>query len=183
MSTNSNKRPKIVPMSEAEEDPNAKWAHALPLEQVRLVEDRRAELEFMKDLFFERLPIGKDTGALEATFNRINEAICNQETINHDEFPSYDEVDVDGAVQDPPKEFHYFSASVLEQQARRGQLEPHGPPLETDHEPLTQSQDMASPSDGQTCDSASGDVEEHGDMEPDAFSTNWNPLDHSDGDD
>jgi hypothetical protein len=164
------------------EDPNAKWSHALPLEETRLWDDKKAELEFMKDLFFERLPIGKDTKQIEEHFNRLEEAIANKENINHDEFPDYDTVDLDGAVQDPPKDYHYFSAAVLKQQADRGRINLDRHPIAALDEPSPEQEDMDTTPDGQTCDSASSESEINGDLQPDAVSTNWDADHHSDGD-
>ena len=182
MSNKSTRKGKIKPSSEIVEDPNAKWSHALPLEETRLWDDKKAELEFMKDLFFERLPIGKDTKQIEQTFNRLQEAIDNKENINADEFPDYDTVDLDGAVQDPPKDFHYFSAAVLKQQADRGRIELDGHPLKTINEPSPEQEDMDPTPDGQACNSASSDSEINGDLQPDAERPYTDPFSDSDGD-
>jgi Zn-dependent M32 family carboxypeptidase len=136
----------------------------------------------MKDLFFERLPIGKDTKQIEEHFNRLEEAIANKENINPDEFPDYDTVDLDKAVQDPPQDFHYFSAAVLKQQADRGRIDTTRHPLETIEQPSTQSQDMDTTPDGQACDSASSDSEINGDLQPDWERVYRDPFGAPDGD-
>lgn len=183
MTTKRIKKSKIIPQSDKEEDPNAKWSHALPLEETRLWDDKKAELEFMKDLFFERLPIGKDTNAIKEHFNRLEEAIANKENINPDEFPDYDTVDLDKAVQDPPKDYHYFNAAVLKQQASRGQLDTTRYPLASIVEHGPELQNMAAATDGQACDSASSQPEIDGDIQPDSERPYTDPFSDSDGDD
>lgn len=183
MTTKNARKSKIKPKSEEIEDPNAKWGHALPLEETRLWDDKKAELEFMKDLFFERLPIGKDTQAIEAEFNRLQQAIDNKENINCDEFPDYDTVDVDGSVKDPPKDFHYFSASVLKQQAERGRIDTAGYPLEAIDEFSAKSENVDTSSDRSLRDSAQGDAEEYGNMESDTQCIYGDPLSDTDSDD
>ncbi len=108
--------------SPEKEDPNAKWDHALSLQDTKIWSDRQAELDFMKDLFMNKLPIDKnehDMDGLNDYFNRVQEAIFTKDpNFQYDEFPGdYSTVDIDGAVQRPPTQYKYFSQDLFKQQA------------------------------------------------------------------
>ena len=110
----------MVHIQDIEEDPNAKWEHALSLEDTKLWQDRQNELDFMKDLFNHKLPIDETAKPeIEEYFNRLQEAIFTKdENFKYDEFPTdYSTIDVDGAVAKPPTQYKYFSQDLFKQQA------------------------------------------------------------------
>jgi hypothetical protein len=113
---------KRVHSPEKEEDPNAIWQHALSLEDTKIWVDRQNELDYMKDLFMNHLPINKvqhNMDEIEDYFNRVQEAIYTKdENFKYDEFPrDYSVIDVDGAVQRAPSQYKYFSQDLFKQQA------------------------------------------------------------------
>ncbi|NBX48664.1 hypothetical protein EBT25_01760 [bacterium] len=104
------------------EDPNAIWDHALSLQDTKIWIDRQNELDFMKDLFFNKLPINENEHKMEELndyFNRVQQAIFTKDpNFKYDEFPrDYSVIDIDGAVQRPPTQYKYFSQDLLKQQA------------------------------------------------------------------
>jgi len=104
------------------EDPNAIWDHALSLQDTKIWVDRQNELDFMKDLFFNKLPINEiehNMDDIKDYFNRVQEAIFTKDPdFKYDEFPrDYSVIDIDGAVQRPPSQYKYFSQDLFKQQA------------------------------------------------------------------
>lgn len=120
------KKQKQLKFSEEEEDPNKKWGHAYSLEETRFWDDRKTELQYMKDLFDVNLPTGERRENVTAIFNELEEAIDNKDpTIQNDKFDNdFGTIDIDGAVASPPKQYKYFSADLFKQQAsdRQGGL-------------------------------------------------------------
>lgn len=118
-----NSRPKWSRSPSPErEDPNAIWDHALSLQDTKIWVDRQNELDFMKDLFFNKLPINEiehNMDDIKDYFNRVQEAIFTKDpNFKYDEFPrDYSVIDIDGAVQRPPSQYKYFSQDLFKQQA------------------------------------------------------------------
>lgn len=137
------KKPLVVKSDDDDEDPNAKWTHALPLEDTKLWKDKAAEAGFMKDLILNKLPIGEDTDHIHEYFNRLEKAISTKEPIDNDNFDyGYDEIDVDGAVDQPPEQYQYFSADLLKQQASKPTNRQHANAIEAADDVLSSQQDV-----------------------------------------
>ncbi len=108
------------------EDPNALWDHAESLEDTQLWQDRQNELDFMRDLFFTKLPLNQEKAQeVEEYFNRVQEAIYTKDpNFKYEDFPDdYSTVDIDGAVQRPPTQYKYFSQDLFKQQGSKSQGE------------------------------------------------------------
>ena len=108
---------------------NDYWTHAQSLEEERMRADKIGELEFMKDLFTNHLPVGKNREEIDKYFMDLEKVIYTTDyhKIKNDEFP---EPDVDECVcgiehdESLPadhkcqrREYKYFSADLLKQQA------------------------------------------------------------------
>ena len=141
--------PRIKNADKSEEDPNAKWQHALSLQDTKLWQDKQNELDFMRDMFFDKMPMGPDKDKLNEYFNLVQQAIDNKDpNLQNDEFSSFAEsVDIDGAVKDPPTTYHYYQSLLLEQQAKQEfQRELLGS-IEAEHQHCPEPQTMDDPTD------------------------------------
>lgn len=102
------------------------FPHAISAESFINKKQRQAELEFMKELFLEKLPIGENTEHIHAYFNELEKVISTKdEQVRNEDFKSIDEEP--GAVQ---REYTYFTPSVLKEQSSR--LLERGIPQEMD---------------------------------------------------
>lgn len=90
------------------------FSHALSLETIKKHCEQKAEFLFMRDLFDRHLPIGNDRTAIEEIFNRLEEAICNKETILNDEFD--DGPAIDAGIE---PDYKYYSPALLKEHAGR----------------------------------------------------------------
>lgn len=90
-------------------NPNDAWNHAGSIESKRMREDRRVELEQMKDLFLNKLPIGDNKEHIEQYFNDLEKVIYTTDDVKNDEFPT----------DDAQRDYRYFSASLLKERASR----------------------------------------------------------------
>lgn len=91
------------------DNPNDVWSHAVSIEEKRMKYDRRVELEYMKDLFLNKLPIGDNVEHLQRYFNDLEKVIYTTDNVKNDEFPS----------NDTERDYRYFSASLLKERASR----------------------------------------------------------------
>lgn len=94
------------------------WAHAGSLENERMLQDRKTELEHMRMLFMNVLPVGKNRDDIISYFNRLEELIFTKghESVKNEQFPD----DPDG-IQ---REYKYFSASISKERASKPQILP-----------------------------------------------------------
>lgn len=99
-----------------------RWAHAESLESKRLADDRRAELEFMKTLFNDYLPVGENREHIDQYFSRLEDVIFTkdgnvQEAVKNERWPTTTiPSDTDG-LEDRQPEYRYFSASLFKEHA------------------------------------------------------------------
>ena len=179
MTKQREKKQKQLKFPEEEEDPNRKWGHAQSLEETRLWEDRKAELQYMKELFDVNLPTGEKKEAVTTIFNLLEEAIDNKDqSIQNDKYDDdFGSVDIDGAVAEPPKQYKYFSADLFKQQAANGEgrLQPSS---QGQLEYKSSSQDMETTSNVNAEQSIQNYSEDDGDLQhmdecPDDFDPNY----------
>jgi hypothetical protein len=181
-----NQQPKQTKFLEEEEDPNKKWGHAQSLEETRLWEDRKAELQYMKDLFDVNLPTGEKKEAITTIFNQLEEAIDNKDQhIQNDKFnDDFGSIDIDGAVASPPKQYKYFSADLFKQQAANGQGRLHAASQgELEYKPSSQAMETSTNVDEEQSvqyhSEDDGDLQ-HMDVRSDDFDPNyWVDGEHS----
>lgn len=163
--------PRTIQKKNEEEDPNAKWSHALSLQDTKLWQDKQNELDFMKDLFFERMPMGPDRDKMNEYFNLVQKAIdTKDESLQYEHFPSFSEgVDIDGAVKDPPTTYHYFQSLLLEQQAKREFERELFSAIEAEHKPESESQDVDDPAHERESQASEDESQESFDVPHDPF--------------
>jgi hypothetical protein len=101
----------------AQENPNDKWGHAIPLEDKRKELDLIAEAQFMRDLYLSYLPGDTDKDQINLYFDRIDQSIKAGEPIKTDDFDpaSYPAPDADA----PERQYWYHSADVFKERASR----------------------------------------------------------------
>jgi hypothetical protein len=114
---------------------NDLWKHAEPLGPTKEKLDQMIEVAFMKDLFANHLPVGDNKQELEKYFMDLEQVISTKDYIKlpKDEFPIDDahgsedgDSSADGSEFRPPKQYKYYSASLLKQQAQQ-QCDDNGP--------------------------------------------------------
>lgn len=93
------------------ENPNDLWGHAIPLEGKRKELDLIAEAKYMRELYMEFLPGDSDKSSITSYFDRLDEAIKNGVTPGFDEFDDKDRPDSE------PRDYRYYSATVLKERA------------------------------------------------------------------
>ena len=110
---------------------NDLWAHAEPVDEERLRVDRIGEFEFMKELFSNHLPVGKNKEEIDKYFMDLEKVIYTNDyhKIKNDEFPpSIGNECCCGLQHDDSKptnnecqrrQYKYFSADLLKQQSSR----------------------------------------------------------------
>ncbi len=108
---------------------NDLWTHAKSLEEKRNEIDLKVELQALRELFFDYLPLGEKTDYIENYFNRLEEAIDNKEHVERETFPDDDDGDESDQGGDaatgtgPPskrkRDYKYFSATIFKEQASR----------------------------------------------------------------
>jgi len=76
--------------------------------------DKLSELQFMKDLFLTKLPMGDNRKHIDEYFSRLEELINNKENIKNDDFPDDDE----------RFDYKYFSPSLFKERSSRLSLQP-----------------------------------------------------------
>lgn len=92
------------------------WSHALSLEDKRMEADNLNQLQYMKDLFENHLPIGDNKSHISEYFSRLEELISTKENIAPEQFEN----------DDPTKDYKYFSAALLRELASRPVIQPDG---------------------------------------------------------
>lgn len=109
-----------------EEDPNAQWAHAQSLEPLADYLGVKAELQYMKDLFYNYLPtLGSNMSTIDEHFAELEQAIEEGKPIIREEFQDDDNTSNTrgnpSSQDDDPngREYRYFSASVFKEHASR----------------------------------------------------------------
>lgn len=111
---------------------NELWAHAISLEQTikNKKSDLLAELEALRSLYFENLPLGENKEAIEEYFNRLEESIYNKDHVEREAFPDDDGNECGESTEGhegsprPKPDYKYFSADVFKQQASRSKPQP-----------------------------------------------------------
>lgn len=114
------------------EDPNAKWAHAISAESMMKKKEAIAQLDYMRTLFYECLPIGDRIEHIDNYFNELEKIIYTKENadgINYEEFS-------DPEPCEATREYRYNSATVFKERSERR------------HHLLPSGEGMESPSDG-----------------------------------
>lgn len=92
---------------------NDKWAHAQSLEGIMKERDMRAQLDFMRDLFENHLPVMNDGADIQNKLNQLEEDIKrNGGSYKHDNFPDDDE--------NAEREYYYHSSTLFKQRAGLG---------------------------------------------------------------
>jgi hypothetical protein len=93
------------------EDPNAKWAHAISAEPSIKKKEAIAQLEYMKELFTEYLPLGEKTENISNYFNELEKIIYTKDDgIQYEEFDDSEPVPED-------RRYRYNSASVFKKRS------------------------------------------------------------------
>lgn len=97
---------------------NDKWLHAHSAEKMIEYKSKMAELQLMRELFTEKLPIGDNKSEIDAYLNSIEQIIESDGAIANEEFPE------ERRLIDPETggqiSYNYNSASLLKQRASRG---------------------------------------------------------------
>lgn len=99
-----NKNEICYPSLAVNENANTIWGHAQPAEPIIKKREVQAELDFMKDLFLNKLPLGENKEHIEEYFNRLETLIDTKDydgNINREQFTD----DVPGA------NYRYFSST------------------------------------------------------------------------
>lgn len=92
------------------------WSHAISAESILEQKSRIAELEYVKKLFDENLPVGTDTSYINEYFNDLEQKIVKNEPIKNEEFPpERDEPDPESGK---PVVYKYYSTSLLKHRAQ-----------------------------------------------------------------
>jgi hypothetical protein len=94
------------------------WAHAGSIENERMLDDKIAELRFMRDLFDNVLPVGKEREHYTKYFNDLETLIYTKDDIKHEEF--IDEPNPDGSKRD----YKYLSSSLLKERSKLPAVQP-----------------------------------------------------------
>jgi hypothetical protein len=94
---------------------NDQWKHVIPLDTTTTYNDRKAELEFMKELFYDKLPVGDNKEIIDAVFNCLDKVIENKEPLKNEQF---DESPAEqyGYTAD----YRYHSADLLKERSSIG---------------------------------------------------------------
>jgi hypothetical protein len=124
---------------------NDKWAHAQSAEDVVRLKSRKAEIEFMRDLFNERLPVGTDLDAIHSYLNNVEQIIEKNGRVKNEEFPP--EREVIDPESGKPATYKYYSTSLLKQRAASDRRSSIGGSHKSVPHALTYPQDMDDPSD------------------------------------
>jgi hypothetical protein len=102
-------------MNEEQENPNDLWAHAQSAEDHVLKIDRKAELEYMRDIFFNKLPLGENVEPIREYFNRLEELIDTTDGIKHINNEKFEE-------DRPDTDYKYFSNDLFKIRSSGNQL-------------------------------------------------------------
>lgn len=91
------------------------FPHRIPAEDMVLKKQRKAELEFMKELFFDKLPVGENTEHITEYFNELEKVIFTKnEQVGNEDFESIDREP--GAIE---REYTYISPSLFKEYSSR----------------------------------------------------------------
>lgn len=94
---------------------NDKWAHALSAENMIKHRSRLAELEYMRTLFAEYLPVGEDTQKIHDYLNTVEQIIEENGQLHNENFPPEREIIDPESGRTIP--YRYNSASLSKQRA------------------------------------------------------------------
>ncbi len=101
-----------------EQNPNAEWAHAKSLEPQAEYYGLKAELQYMKDLFYYYLPtVGNNMSKIDDHFAQLEQALEEGRPIVREQFEDNDEDNDDKGGNKP--DYQYISASLFKERASR----------------------------------------------------------------
>jgi len=92
-------------------NPNDLWSHAISLDAKKSDMDLRADFTFMKDLFYNKLPIGESTENLDKYFNELEQVIFTKDGSKHIQYDQFPDEPPNPDI--PRPDYKYFSPSVL----------------------------------------------------------------------
>lgn len=99
-------------MTEETKDSNAIWSHAESAENVIKTKELFANLEYMRDLFLEKLPIGEKRDNIINYFNDIERVISTKE-----QDVEYERFDDDGSAPED-RQYVYNSATLFKERSQ-----------------------------------------------------------------
>lgn len=106
---------------------NDLWSHASSIEPDKRKVDQMMELAFMKELFANHLPTGKNKDVIDNYFNGLEQVIFTKDYVDipRDEFPRDDDSSEADSASDSSDSkskriYKYFSADLFKQQAING---------------------------------------------------------------
>lgn len=89
------------------------WAHAISLSEKHEQDSKKAELLFMKDLFYDKLPVGPDMTKIDQVFNSLEQVIDNKDIIiQNDEFD--DTPAIEAGIE---PEYKYYSSAIFKERS------------------------------------------------------------------
>jgi len=99
-------------------DTNAKWAHAQSAVEKISRKARLAELDYMRQLFNDRLPVGEELTDIQSYFDHLEQVILSDKAVNNEQFePELQLIDPETGDEIP---YRYNSADVHYQRALEG---------------------------------------------------------------
>jgi len=116
-----------------------KWAHAQSAENIVERKSRKAELDLMRDLFNDRLPVGDDLDVINKYLDDVEQIIEKNGTIHNEDFP--EERELIDPETGKPVPYRYYAPSILKQRASQ-RLGTDRSAFEGVHKCITNSQDM-----------------------------------------
>lgn len=104
-----------------ETNPNDIWSHVTPLNKDK--DEKKAELQFMRDLFDFSLPLGDNREAIDNYFNELEKVISTKDGHKQiqpegfSEQPGGSDGSLDSTGVDAKREYWYYSSSFFKQRA------------------------------------------------------------------
>jgi hypothetical protein len=99
-------------------NPNELWTHAQSAEKSVQKKARLAELEYMRDLFGDRLPVGDELSEINSYFDHLEQVIENNGSIQDEQFES--EQPIIDPETNTEASYRYYSAPLSHQRATSG---------------------------------------------------------------
>lgn len=97
---------------------NKQWEHARSAEALVQKKARLAELEYIRGLFNDRLPVGEELTNIQSYFDHLEQVIQSNGTIQNEQFPPEQPlIDPENGTDVP---YRYYSPAIHQQRALEG---------------------------------------------------------------
>lgn len=129
---------------------NKQWEHARSAEQLVQKKARLAELQYIRDLFNDRLPVGEELTEIQSYFDHLEQVINSHGQLENERFPP------EANITDPESggriPYRYYSPALSQQRAIEGGGDAGDSTDQSDHRLITDASDVASAGSSGRCD-------------------------------